>query len=95
MATAKEERDTSVRPPGMKYPWDEWQNGKWWTIERAEDGSKDFTVTVRAMRDQLHVRAKSTGRKVKTHTDKTAKIEFTFQGPDESEEHFLDRVTGR
>lgn len=88
MATAKDTRDTSVRPPGIKYPWDDWQNGKWWTIEQGED----FQCSVRAMRDQLHVRARATGVRVKTHTDKTSKIVFTFQKADEAAEDFDVRL---
>jgi hypothetical protein len=88
MATANQERDTSVRPPGMKYPWDKWQDGQWWTIERDVDFTKP---TVESMRDQLHVRAKATGVKVKTHTDKISKITFTFQKPGESDADFADR----
>lgn len=87
MATADDRRDTSIRPPGSKYPWAEWQDGRWWTIEQGVD----FDVTVKAMRDQLHTRAKATDVKVRTHTDKTAKIAFVFQRPDEPDEAFEKR----
>jgi hypothetical protein len=87
MATASESRTATVRPPGIKYPWSDWQNGKWWTITKGED----FQCSVRAMRDQLHVRARATETKVKTHTDKVKTIEFTFQC-DETDQQFADRV---
>lgn len=87
MATADDRRDTSVRPPGSKYPWTEWQNGKWWTIVAGED----FTVSVKAMRDQLHTRAKNTEVKVRTHTDKISKITFVFQRQGETDEAFEKR----
>lgn len=88
MATASESRDAAVRPPGIKYPWDEWQDGRWWTITKG----KDFQCSVRAMRDQLHVRARATETKVKTHTDKETKIQFTFQAAHEPPEQFAERV---
>lgn len=84
MATASNSRDTSVRPPGSKYPWSEWQDGRWWTIEKG----KDFDVEVKTMRDQLHVRAKSTEVKVRTHMDKVSRIVFVFQKPGETDEAF-------
>jgi len=87
MATADDRRDTTVRPPGSKYPWSDWQNGQWWTIEQGED----FDVTVKAMRDQLHTRAKATDVKVRTHTDKVSKITFVFQRQDETDEAFESR----
>ena len=87
MATANDRRDTSVRPPGIKYPWGQWQDGQWWTIE----AGKDFEVSLRAMRDQLHVRAKSSGVKVRTHTDRETKITFVFQKAGESDEAFEKR----
>lgn len=90
MATASESREVAVRPPGNLYPWDEWQDGRWWTITRGED----FQCTVRAMRDQLHVRARTTETKVKTHTDKDTKIQFTFQC-DETDQQFTSRTKGR
>lgn len=89
MATAKRRRDTSVRPPGRLYPWAEWQDGRWWTIVQGED----FACTLRAMRDQLHVRARTTGVRVKTHTDKATKIEFVFQKKTETPESFEARVS--
>lgn len=89
MATASDRRDTSVRPPGIKYPWDQWQNGQWWTIEQADDFP---TTTVKGMRDQLHTRAKTLQRKVRTHTDRATKITFTFQKADESEAEFEARA---
>lgn len=87
MATADDRRDTSVRPPGSKYPWAEWQNGQWWTIKAGED----FDVTVKAMRDQLHTRAKNTDVRVRTHTDKVSTIQFVFQRQDETDEAFDQR----
>lgn len=88
MATASDRRDTSVRPPGVKYPWDQWQNGQWWTIEQGTD----FSTTVKGMRDQLHTRGKHVGRRVKTHTDRATKITFTFQKDGESESAFERRA---
>lgn len=88
MATANEHRDTSVRPPGNLYPWDDWQDGQWWTIEAGED----FHVTVKAMRDQLHTRAKSTSTTVRTRTDRASKITFTFQVSGETDKQFEKRV---
>ena len=88
MATADDRRDTSVRPPGTKYPWDTWQDGRWWTITKDED----FSVTVRSMRDQLHTRAKDTGVKVSTRTDKDSKITFSFQQAGETDEAFTARA---
>lgn len=87
MATASESRDAAVRPPGNLYPWADWQDGRWWTIEQ----NKDFQCTLRAMRDQLHVRAKATGVKVRTRTDKVSKIHFTFQH-NETDTQFANRV---
>lgn len=87
MATADDRRDTSVRPPGSKYPWAEWQDGRWWTIE----AGKDFDVTVKAMRDQLHTRAKNTRVRVRTHTDRVSKITFVFQKTGEPDEAFEQR----
>lgn len=87
MATPSDERDPDVRPPGSKYPWSEWQDGRWWKISQGED----FTCMVSAMRDQLHVRAKTTGRRVKTHTDKQKTIQFVFQRADETEQQFANR----
>lgn len=87
MATANDRRDTTVRPPGSKYPWSDWQNGEWWTIE----AGKDFQVSLRAMRDQLHVRARATEVKVRTHTDKLTKINFVFQRQGETDEAFEQR----
>ena len=87
MATANDRRDTSVRPPGIKYPWAQWQDGQWWTIE----AGKDFTVTVKAMRDQLHTRAKTSNVKVRTHTDRVSKITFVFQKPGEDDVAFEQR----
>lgn len=89
MATADDRRDTSVRPPGSKYPWTEWQDGRWWTIT----SGLDFECSISAMRDQLHVRAKATNVKVRTHTDKEAKITFVFQKKDETDEAFKQRYT--
>lgn len=91
MATANDHRDASVRPPGIKYPWDEWQNGQWWTIE----AGTDFQVTLKAMRDQLHVRAKASGVKVRTHMDKVSKINFVFQKQGESDEAFEKRYAAK
>ena len=56
MAIPSDRRDTTVRPPGSKYPWEEWQDGRWWKITKGTD----FEVDVQVMRDQLHVRAKAT-----------------------------------
>lgn len=87
MATPSDQRDPAVRPPGSKYPWGEWQDGRWWTIKAGED----FDCKLDAMRDQLHVRAKATQTKVKTHTDKISTIQFTFQRPDETDLMFSRR----
>jgi hypothetical protein len=87
MATANDRRDTSIRPPGSKYPWAQWQDGQWWTIE----AGKDFDATIKAMRDQLHVRAKATSVKVRTRTDKVSKITFIFQRAGESDAAFEKR----
>lgn len=87
MATADDRRDTSVRPPGSKYPWADWQNGQWWTIKEGED----FDVTLKSMRDQLHTRAKKSSVKVRTHTDKTTTIQFVFQRQGEEDEAFEKR----
>jgi hypothetical protein len=88
MATANDRRDAAVRPPGIKYPWSDWQNGKWWKITAGED----FSVTIKAMRDQLHTRAKAKDVKVRTHTDKVSNITFVFQLPGETDEAFDKRV---
>lgn len=87
MATPSNTRNAAVRPPGNLYPWAEWQDGRWWTIEQG----KDFECSVRAMRDQLHVRARATETTVRTKTDKDTKIVFTFQC-DETDEQFSARV---
>lgn len=87
MATADDRRDTTVRPPGNKYPWAEWQDGQWWKIKAGED----FDVTIKAMRDQLHTRAKTSGVKVRTNTDKVSTIQFVFQRADETDEAFEKR----
>lgn len=87
MATPSDRRDTAVRPPSNLYPWDEWQDGRWWTIE----AGKDFQCLISSMRDQLHVRARTTGVKVKTHTDGGTKIQFTFQKEGETDATFAQR----
>lgn len=88
MATPSDRRDTAVRPPSNLYPWDQWQDGRWWTIE----SGKDFDCMVSSMRDQLHVRARTTGVKVKTHTDMGSKIQFIFQVAGETDETFAQRT---
>jgi hypothetical protein len=50
------------RPPGQRYPWDEWTNGRPWEIMRGED----YDISTENMRTNLHMRASSMGRKVKT-----------------------------
>lgn len=89
MATASDRRDSSVRPPGSIYPWEKWQDGQWWTITKGAD----FNCPVQSMRNQLHVRAKTTGVRVKTHTDKEAQVTFTFQKKSETDEQFEDRIS--
>lgn len=88
MAKADDRRDDTIRPPGIKYPWAQWQDGRWWTITRNED----FSVTVQSMRDQLHTRAKATDVKVVTKTDRETQINFTFQVEGETEEEFTARA---
>ena len=88
MATASDRRDSSVRPPGSKYPWSDWQDGRWWTIRHGED----FHCELKTMRDQLHVRAKTTNTYVKTYSDKIDRVTFVFSGDGEPKEKFLDRV---
>lgn len=89
MAIPSDQRDTTVRPPGSKYPWEEWQDGRWWTITK----DVDFAVNIQVMRDQLHVRAKATSTKVKTFTDKESRINFVFSLPDETEDAFQARIS--
>ena len=48
--------------PYDEYPWDEWLNGKVWTLVR----DLDFTVEVTAMRAYAYRAARSRGIKVKT-----------------------------
>ena len=50
------------RPPGQRYPWDEWTNGRPWQIMRGED----YDISTENMRTNLHMRASSIGRTVKT-----------------------------
>jgi hypothetical protein len=89
MATANDRRDTSVQPPGNLYPWSDWQNGQWWTIEAGVDF--DASLALKTMRDQLHVRARASKVKVRTHMDKVSKITFMFQKKDETDEAFEQR----
>lgn len=73
-----------------KYPWDQWQNGEIWEIERGPE--KDFGTSPRYMQTQLHVRARHIGRLVVTRV-RDEKITFTFQKKDESEDDFRARTS--
>jgi hypothetical protein len=72
-------------PKHTGYPWDEWQDGRWWEIVKGVDFHHD---TTKKMLDQLFVRAKATDRKVTTRVREES-IFFRFQGPDESVADFL------
>jgi hypothetical protein len=50
------------RAPQRRYPWDEWTNGRPWQIMRGED----YDISTENMRTNLHMRASSMGRTVKT-----------------------------
>lgn len=72
------------RGPQGRYPWDEWTNGRPWRITRGED----YDVPTENMRVNLHMRASSMGRKVKTRKiadDQGEGLIFQFI-PDEAEQ---------
>jgi hypothetical protein len=46
-----------------RYPWEEWTDGSVWEIRRSED----YDVATENMRVNLHMRADSLSRKVRTH----------------------------
>lgn len=72
------------RPPGQRYPWDEWTNGRPWQIMRGED----YDISTENMRTNLHMRASSIGRTVKTQKitdDQGEGLIFQFS-PDEAEQ---------
>jgi hypothetical protein len=54
--------DDDSRGPQRKYPWDEWSDGGTWEIRQNED----YDVPTENMRVNLHMKASSQARKVKT-----------------------------
>src|SRR5690242_2906035 len=68
----------------QKYPWDEWTDGGTWQIRQNED----YDISTENMRVNLHMKASSQARKVKTKKFSDEKGEgliFQFidpQGPD-------------
>lgn len=68
-----------------KYPWDEWTDGSTWEIRRGED----YDVATENMRVNLHMRADSMLRKVRTrkfHDDRGEGLIFQFVESKEAEE---------
>jgi hypothetical protein len=69
----------------QKYPWREWADGSTWEIRRGED----YDVTTENMRANLHMKADSLMRKVRTRKfddDRGEGLIFQFIDPDEIEE---------
>jgi len=63
------------RGHGERYPWNEWTDGRVWTIAEGED----FEIGYKNMQVAIHVHARSNGFKVRTRTDKEKKtITFSF-----------------
>jgi hypothetical protein len=69
---------------GRRYPWDDWTNGSAWEIRRGED----YDVATENMRVNLHMKADSLGRKVRTKKINDAEGEglvFEFATSEEEE----------
>ena len=68
-----------------KYPWHEWADGSTWEIRRGED----YDVATENMRVNLHMKADSLLRKVRTRKfrdDRGEGLIFQFVEPEEAEE---------
>jgi hypothetical protein len=68
-----------------KYPWDEWADGSTWEIRRGED----YDVATENMRVNLHMKADSLLRKVRTrkfNDDRGEGLIFQFLDSEEAEE---------
>jgi hypothetical protein len=66
-----------------RYPWDEWIDGSAWQIRRGED----YDVPTENMRVNLHMKASSLARKVRTKSFNDEKAEgliFQFFNPQET-----------
>jgi hypothetical protein len=67
-----------------KYPWEEWTDGSVWEIRQGED----YEVATENMRVNLHLKADSQARKVRTHKiadDRGEGLVFQFLESDEME----------
>jgi hypothetical protein len=75
-----------AQAPGQrKYPWDEWADGGTWEIRRTED----YDVATENMRVNLHMRADTLHRKVRTHKfsdDGGEGLIFQFLGSESGDE---------
>jgi hypothetical protein len=72
-------------PSPRKYPWDEWADGSPWEIRRGED----YDVTTENMRVNLHMKAESLLRKVRTrkfHDGRGEGLIFQFVESEETKE---------
>jgi hypothetical protein len=90
---AKAYDDAPAIPRANAYPWDRWQDGRWWKIVGGEDFvlNAELEDPIKPMRDQLYTRATHIGRKVSTRRREDT-LWFRFQGPDETEEHFKEAL---
>ena len=72
MAKQLEEFPGHERAPktGRSYPWSDWTNGRVWEIRQDED----YDVKTENMRVNLHMKADSLGRKVRTKRSRTARV---------------------
>lgn len=60
MAEVLSEAKIEGTPGRMKYPWDQWLDGRKWLLKRGED----FVTTIRGMRQRAYVEAWKRGLKV-------------------------------
>ena len=76
----------------IKYPWDEWSNGRIWTASFGED----FQTKPESFRQYLHNEATKRGLKVHTRIitawDAPPEVMFRFYHPDNDPGGFTDSV---
>lgn len=75
-----------------RYPWPDWTDGSVWQIRRVED----YVVATENMRVNLHIKAKSLARKVKTRKFADERGEgLIFQFEKSAEEEIADAEMAR